>query len=419
MAIQNTGFQENTVQRDKDTIVYAQFSGLRNDVDPERFDLGDMTVANNIDIDQTGRISRRPGYTLMRAGATHSMWATPNEDICMFVSGGWLHQMNDDFSDTALLQLVDGVSPMSYDRVNDCVYFSNGTDIGIVQNGVVRSWGLPVAPLPNVAATIGAMSAGTYQFNMVWLRADGQESGCGLNGTIQLDDSSGIDFTIPIAPSPDVVGAIIYISPANSDLVFEAIVSAPGQTVSWRSDPSSLSVPLATQFLGPPPAGHMVAFYRGHMFVAAGDTIFISQPYAYELFSMNRYIQFDSRVTMLIALSDLDHTEAGRSSGFFIGTERSTGILAGNNPDDFQYVKKADYGVVPGTVDAMDSSQLRDGQAGARIIPMWLSHVGVCVGMPDLAINNLTRGQYNFTAAGRGAALFIPNPARYIATHSL
>lgn len=420
MAIENTGFQPAQQQRDKDVIVYAQFDGLRNDVDPERFDLGDMTVGNNTDIDQTGRISRRAGYTQRAALAgAHSIWSPPQGDICLFVASGQLRMLNDDWTSTSLLTLADGVSPVSFERVDDRVYFANGTDMGIVEGGVARTWGLPVAPLPAVVATVGAMPAGRYQFNMIWLRADGQGSGCGMNGVLDLPDGSGLDFTIPAAPTAEIVGAVIYLSPVNSDLLMEAAVGAPGQLVMWRADPTSLSVPLASQFRGPPPAGHMVAYYRGHMFVAVGDTLYVSAPYAYEQFDRRRYIQFDSRITMMAAISDMDRTEAGRSSGFFIGTERTTGVLSGNNPDDFQYIPKADYGAVPGTVQMIDGTRYKDGSNGTRLLPIWLSARGICIGLPELSVLNLTRGRYNFTAGGRGAALFMPDPARFIATHGL
>lgn len=420
MATQNTGFQPAQRPRDQDVVVWAQFDGLRNDVTSERFDLGDMEIALNVNIDKTGRLSRRDGFTQRKAATSpHSLWATPQGDMCFYVAGNILQQLNTDWTSSTVGVLLDGSSPVSYERVNDRVYFANGTDIGVIENGAMRSWGLPAAPLPMAIPTVGFMPAGRYQFNMVWLRGDGQCSGCGLSGVLELDAGSGIDFTIPQAPSSEIVGAIIYVSPANSDLLLEAAVAAPGQLVMWRSDPSALSVPLAAQTVGPPPAGHLIAYYRGHMFVAVGNVIYISAPYAYEQFDRRRYIQLDSRITMMAAINDLDRTEAGRTSGFFIGTERTTGVLSGNNPDDFQYIQKAEYGVVPGTVQMVDGTRFKDGASGTRLLPMWLSEKGICVGMPELAVLNLTRGRYNLEAGGRGAALFIPDPARFIVTHSL
>lgn len=333
--------------------------------------------------------------------------------------GGQLKQLQPDMTSTTLGTLLDGSSPVSFERVDDRVYFANGTDMGIIENGAMRTWGMPQAPLPAAVPTVGSMPAGTYQYNMIWLRGDGQGSGCGLNGVLELPEGSGVDFTVPAAPSSEIVGAVIYLSPANSDVLMEAGVAGPGQVFMWRGDPSALSVPLVSQFRGPPPAGHMVAYYRGHLFVAVGDTIYVSAPYAYEQFDRRRYIQLDSRITLMAAISDLDRTEAGRTSGFFIATERTTGVLSGNNPDEFQYIQKADYGAVAGTMQMIEGTRYKDGANGTRLLPIWLSQKGVCIGLPELAVLNLTRGRYNFVAGGRGAALFMPDPARFIATHSL
>lgn len=416
MATQNTQFPE----RDRDVVTYAQFNGLRNDIDPERFDAGDLVVADNVDIDKSGRLQRRAGYTQRRAGATHSMWADETETICMFVEGGALKQLATDLTATSLMTLLDGVSPVSYARVSDRVYFANGRDSGVFEGGAVRTWGMPVAPLPAAAVATGQLPAGGYQYAMTWLRSDGQESGCGLAGKITLGAGGGISFTVPVAPQSDIVGAVLYVSPANSDVLLEATQVAPGSTLLWQTDPHTLSYPLDKQFYGPPPAGHLIAHYRGHMFVAVGDTIYVSKQYGYELFHLRRYLQLDGRITLLAPLTEKERNLAGGdASGFFVGTDRSMGVMAGTDPDTFQYVPKVDYGAVLGTMCYVDGSLIREGNAGARKLPMWLSAKGVCVGLPDLLINNLTRARFDLTAGGQGAAVFLPNPNRFIATSDL
>lgn len=416
MATQNTQFPE----RDRDTVLYAAFNGLRNDVSAERFELGDLVTADNIDIDKTGRIERRGGYTQRVAGSSHSLWSDELQDVCLYVAGGQLRRLHTDLTSAAVAALADPVTPVSYTRVSDRVYFGNGRDSGIFEAGAVRAWGMPVAPLPAAAAATGMLPAGTYQFAMTWLRTDGQESGCGVAGRIELEAGGGITFTTPAAPLGDIVGAMLYVSPANGDVLLYATTLAPGDSITWQTDPSELSLPLATQHLGPPPAGHLVAHYRGHMFVAVGDTIFISQPYGYELFDLRRYLQLDGRITLLAPFTDKERSLAsGTDSGFFVGTDRSMGVMAGTDPDNFQYVPKVDYGAIPGTVQYVDGSLVRDGGAGARKLPMWLSAKGVCIGLPDLLINNLTRSRYAFDAGGQGAAAVLPDPNRYIATANL
>lgn len=408
-------------QRDEDVVAFSAFNGLRNDVNPERFDPGDLAVAQNINIDKSGEITRRDGFTLSSGGAAHSVWADDLQDVCLFVRAGMLRRLYADYSSQPVVALQAPDSRVKCARVNDRVYWGNGTDAGVYENGRSRTWGLPVAPLPAAASTFGAMPAGSYQFAMTWLRSDGQESGAPLAGVLALTDGAGISFTAPVSPNPDVVGKILYISAANGAVLYDCAHMANTDTqLTVAFDPATRDLELATQFLTPPPfAPNYVAFYRSRLFLACGDTLYWSLPHAPELFDPREYLQLDGRITMLAVLNDKDRQDTGRDSGFFIGTDRSVGILAGSDPRDFQYVQKANYGAIPGALDFVDGSLFRDGSAGARLLPMFLTTAGICVGMPQLEVNNLTRTKFSFPAAGRGAALFMPGPNRFLATANL
>lgn len=407
-------------QRDEDVVTFSAFTGLRDNVTPERFSIGDLVEGTNVDIDSSGKLSRRGGYTEVLAGGAHSLWSDRQQTLMMLVQGGVLKRMFGDYSLETVKTLADPLSPMAYERVSGRIYYSNGTDLGIYENGAGRSWGLPVPPLPGAAAIAGNMPEGTYQFAVTYLRADGQESGASLAGVIQLPASGGIRFTMPVSTAPDVAAKVLYLSPANGEVLFEAVAMANAQvSLDYMSDPSLLSVPLQTQFHSPPPAGQLLAFYRGRMFVAVGDTLFMSEPFAYERFDLRRYFQLDGNITMLAVLIDKESTDVGRGSGFFVGTDQSCGVMAGADADQFVYVPKTDYGAIPGALTYLDGSLLGAGGAGARSLPVWLTTAGLCVGMPDLVVNNLTRAKFDIPAAGRGAALFMPGPQRILATANL
>lgn len=399
-------------QRDADVIAYSSFTGVRNDVTPERFAISDLDIAVNCDLDKTGRLARRAGYTRHITGAIHSLWA--NGSICLYVTGGNLVRMQPDYS---TLTVRSGLTPglkMSYDTLAGRIFYSNGTETGVLDAGVSRSWGIN-PPLPFMATpTVGGMPGGRYQYTMTFSRADGQESGAGLAGTIQLPTNSGLTFTLPISTDPGVTGKTIYLTPPNGDVLFvAAMVLNSTTTLTYANDTKELVVPLETQFLQLAPAGQLVKAYRGRMFVAAGDTLYPSEPFAYEQFDIRNYIQLDSRITMLATIEDRDAGAA--NSGFFVGTDRSCGVLIGSSPDEFQYVPKTDYGAVLGALDYVDGALYGDGSTGARQLPMFVTTSGICVGMPNMEISNLTRTKYEFTAAGVGAAIFEPGPNRFIA----
>ena len=402
--------------RDQDVVTYRVFAGLRNDVDPERFDAPDLAYAVNCDLDKSGRLARRSGYASVLAGASHSLWSW-DDTIALFMQGSTLYRLNPDYSKTALaIGLTSGLR-MSYWRANSRVYFSNGIQTGIWENGTIRSWGLPVPALPGCSLTVGSMPAGTYQYVATYFRSDGQESGAGVAGSIAVPEGGGLIFNLPDSTAPGVTSKGIYLTTPNGDILFQAlVVPQGGGAVAYQGDTSELSTELKTQFAQAAPGGQKIAYYRGYMLVADDATIYPSLPYAYELFDLRRFIPADSRVTMLAPMEDKEiHESEGRNSGLFIGTDRSCGVLVGSDPSNFQYVPKLDYGAIDGAVDYVDGALFESGATGARPLPMWLTTQGICVGMPGMEIRNLTRTKYGFTAAGRGAAMFQPGPNRFVA----
>lgn len=404
-------------ERDKDVVVYSAFGGLRNDVTAERFGIGDLEVATNCDLDKTGRLSRRAGYTSVAAGMRHSLWANETQTVCLFVEGNALKRMFADYSSTTLRTLTGIGARMSYTEVNGRVYFSNGIDIGIVQDGVARSWGLSVPALPGVTVGAGNMPAGRYQFVVTHLREDGQESGAPMAGVVDVPVNSALAFSIPASHDPSVAAKAIYISTPNGDTMFEAGAVANATTTwAYAGDTTELTTPLDTQFMGPPPAGQVVAYYRGRMWVAAGDVIYPSGEYAYERFDLRRGMSVDGMVTLLAPMEDKESANAVSKSGFFMGTDKSCGAIVGAGPEDFQYIPKTSYGAILGALDYVDGSVFGDNSLGARKLPMWLTAQGICVGKPEMMIQNITRTKYSFTAAGQGAAIFMPGPNRFIVT---
>lgn len=408
-------------QRDQDVVAYTAFAGVRNDVAPERLAPSDLALGDNVDLDQSGRLSRRAGYTQRVAGATHSLWADPAQEICLYVAGGALRQLAPDLTSAARLTLADGAARMSYVRVNERVYFSNGVETGILENGAVRTWGLAVPPTPGVAVTVGNMPAGLYQYALTWLRADGQESGAALAGRVDVPEGGGLNLTLPVAVDPTVVAKVLYLTTPNGETLYEAAVPFPNALTAayYGNDANELATPLDTQFLQAAPAGQLVAYHRGRLFVAVGSVLYMSEPYAYELFDLRQHLDLDARITMLAPLIDKEQGNTGINSGMFIGTDKSCGALIGMGPDDFQYVPKQNYGALLGALDYVDGSQFNDGGSTSRQLPIWLSTRGICVGMPSMQVQNLTLGRYLSPMAGQGAALFMPGSNRFMATGNL
>jgi hypothetical protein len=407
----------DTQERDPDVVSYTGFAGVRNDVDVERFEMTDLDLGENVDIDKTGQLSRRAGQTKLSAVATHSLWSDHNI-LGFCVQGTTLKRIAlDNTLSTVLSGLTAGL-PMSYVKVNDTVYFTNSRERGAYANDVVRTWGLEVPRLPAVSIGVGSLPAGSYQFVTTYVRSDGQESGAVTAGVVLVPANSSLQFTLqqPLGNDPTLLYQNLYVTAPNDDVLFSAASYSVATTAASYSSPLDRVYDLQSQFLSAPPAGQIVAYFAGRVYVAAGDVIYPSEPLAYELFDLRNYIPTDGRVTMIAPYENKESLDQpGQSSGLFIGTDRSCGVLVGTSPENFRYVPKIGYGAIEGALDYVEGTVFEDGRYGVNGIPMWLTTQGICAGMPDMEIRNLTRARYTFTAAGRGAAIWQSNPNRFIA----
>ena len=407
-------------EREPGLIAYAAFTGLRNTISHERLTTTELAVADNVDLDSSGRLARRDGYTSVLAGDFHSLWSDDEGTMCLYADGASLKRLNTNYTGTTLATLAGVGERISYAKVNDQVFYTNGVDTGVIDAGARRPWGLPAPELPGATATVGALYPGTYQFVVTQMTADGRESGAGLAGVIELTASgNGIIFDLPAVVDASIAYQLVYLSPPNEAVMYLAAQASSADTTVTCTGLGDSALPLLTQFMSPAPAGQLTAFYRGRLYVAVGDTLFASSPLGYDLFDLREYVQLDGRITMLAPLTDKEFGDASRNSGFFIGTDRSCGILVGSGPADFQYVPKTRYGAVEGALAFVDGSVFADAATGARDVPVWLTTRGICAGLPNMEVRNLSQTRYTFTASGMGAAVFIPGPNRLITTSNL
>lgn len=123
-----------------ESIVLGAFTGLRNNVAPERLGPGDLERALNIDIDDAGQARRRRGFDLAVSGDWHSIKG-PLAGKAYGVKDGYLGIVRPEPSFFSLNILV-GTAPVCYTEVNNEVYFSSKDASGVVdQAETVVDWG--------------------------------------------------------------------------------------------------------------------------------------------------------------------------------------------------------------------------------------------------------------------------------------
>ena len=370
------------------------FAGIKNTVDAERLETGDLVTANNVDLDDTGKLSRRNGYAQNVAGAVHSLWA--DGDLCLFVYGASLKRLATDYSSTTLRTGLTPNARMTYWNEHGKTYYSNGIETGIIENGVSRSWGLPVPGLPMAENTVGNLPPGVYQYTLTYVRTDGQESGATLAGQVNVTDG-GVSFTlIPVSDDDGVAYKVIYLTPANGDVLYQALILANDDTTATYSDDGlNLQMPLRTQFMQGAPAGQIVAYYKGRAYVVDGNIIYPSQPFSPELFDVREFIQYPERITIFAPVED----------GIWLGTEKKVWFLPGSGPEDFTPKEKADYGAVFGTL-AYHFQETKNGEVRYAL---FATDQGICAGYPGGVLVNLTQARYRYSKPSEGCAL-LRNP---------
>lgn len=329
--------------------------------------------ADNVDINQGGRIKRRRGTTQRLTGRAHSIWG---DDLGgMAVIAGELVALSPTPSGLSQTLIRSGMSgrPVSYSRGADGdVYWTDGVELRRVASGQDR----PVAPAtpaePAVSLGAGALPAGRYLISFTTLDADGESA---ATQPLQLDvPDSG---AIVIGPTPATTQ--VYVSGPNGDVLLRA-----------GAGPLSITTPpagarrLETLNHAPMPPGSIVRHYNGRMLVAAGNVLFYSHPYRYGLYDpTSGYIPLPAPITVV----------EPTPNGLYICADK-TYWLADLTGGDLQQVLP--YGGLPGS----------GGTHKAEDLAFWVSPYGLVVGDKNMAVKPLQDEALTLSPAARAAALY-------------
>lgn len=100
--------------------------------------IADLAIIENMDIGNQYELSIRPGCDLKVSGTDiHSLWS--DGDVAFFVDGTVLYALFSDYSITELKTDLVPNSQMSYAKVNDRIYMTNGSFIGYYKNYSISS----------------------------------------------------------------------------------------------------------------------------------------------------------------------------------------------------------------------------------------------------------------------------------------
>lgn len=385
------------------TVNIDSFKGLNNVLRPERTPPQYFKEADNIDIDKSGGIQKRKGFSSLIAGEFHSCWA--DNSLCFVVRDGDLCSL-DTLWNTQVVQAGVGKSPISYFRLDDSVYFSSTDFNGVIEDGVVRSWGIQPPSPPHIANTTGTLFTGSYQVAITYVTAEGRESGAKVAAQVDVV-SGGISLTnIPVSDDPNVTKVNIYMSHSNGEEMYYRDSVANGTTSYTITDDSDVRRKMDTFNMMPAPKGHIVAEAHSRSWVAEDNFLWYSEPFQYELFDYRKnYLRFPARIRAVMPVE----------GGMWIASDNLY-YLQGDEPDRAKLEVKEPIKMVEGSGVRIPGAYIfiENTPIGYK----WLIHTnkGIYVCFNDGITLNMTSQNYEFPEAADGTAAFIQEDGinRYI-----
>lgn len=359
-----------------------KFYGINNVARSESARSGELQTAVNVYVDDSNNLCRRLGFTSMYTGSdVHSLNADTGN--LLYVDGTTLYKY-DAVTPVTLLESLTESARMGYLYINNRLYFSNGYETGIYNNNEVRSWGLVAPQPPTLYAVSGNLTKGTYQVTLTYMRTDGQESGCSEIRSVDVPDNGGIRITgLAASADPDVIGVGVYctgnggeVLPDGSGLYrYLVVLNAALNSDVTITDLSSMGTGATCRTYGtyPPPAGNLIWFYRGRMYIATGNVIWYTEPWLYE------NVRLDSA---FMILPDNITNALPVETGIWITTEKESMFLAGKDPladGGFEIRTRSVHQCFAGGV--LVNSHAADVRGAAPgIQAMWVAEDGVFIG---------------------------------------
>jgi hypothetical protein len=353
----------------------------------------DYALAEGCCLDACNVVVYPDGTYMSRTGRTpvvavdrgHSLWS--KEGRTFYGSADKLSEITAllPFSSTLLASGLSG-NPISYAKLGDSVWWSNGSQCGVV--GVSKTnmlWALPSPGVFVLSTTTGTMPSGAYRVALTYSDIDGKESAASEVRSVTLGTQGGIHIVLPAAAS-GAVTTNVYCTAENGSVLYLSTSVASASSSATLSSPVVGRELGARTFLAPQPAGYPIAEFNGRLLSATGKWLVYSDTYNFGLYNPLRdAIQFPDPITTL----------APCINGVFVGTEKKTYWLQGRDIAQSELFERFPTGTIRGT----EFSIPRSPDVG------WVGIRGICIGAQDGSVRVPQEGTFLSPVGDRGAAL--------------
>ena len=150
--------------------IFRGTSGIKDTVDPVRLitskdtGLTEIAEAINVDIDDSGRISRRDGMTRIAAGVFHSLFCDGGDCFVALDSGGStsIYKVGTNSALTGVRSGMTLASRIGWCQVGTKTYYGNGTENGYILAAASYPWAAQTYVGPPTTRTFSAPPVGTH-----------------------------------------------------------------------------------------------------------------------------------------------------------------------------------------------------------------------------------------------------------------
>ncbi|MFA5346505.1 MAG: hypothetical protein WC294_00040 [Methanoregula sp.] len=159
------------------------------------------------------------------------------------------------------------------------------------------------------------------------------------------------------------------------------------------------------EFKMPLPAGKFIEYYKGCLYVAVKNILYIADPLCDYYDARTGYRVFAKDITML---RSVDH-------GLFVSDDRIW-FIKGETPEEFVRAEVYPSKAIPYTDIKINGKFVGEGVDGD--VAMWTSENGICLGANTGEVVNMTHDKYLVTPTARGSAMIkeLSNERHYINT---
>lgn len=387
-------------------ITVTQFTGITNLGEETAQKLGVLREAENVDVLKEQKLRLRHGSTeALALDGCHSLWCSDGLPFALFGCDDTIKAFFADYSAQDVVTPITKNRTISFDLINDRIYWANGLESGMITMGLdALEWGLdgPTSTPECDADAAGGMDAGIHQVACTFKDTLGRESGTGIAQPTTVVQGGGVMLTnIPQPADPVAVPTIcIYVTQANGDILYKH-VDVPAGTVQYLVGKPRKGPKLETQLLVKMPPGHIVRHLNGRQLVARGKELLFSPALRYGMVDPVRgRIGFDTRLSLVAPVGD-----SADGAGAFVASGPRTYFLTSNDAASFSQRIAYPYGAVPGTCVYVAGNVV--GLESPIPVPVWLASNGqYCVGVPGGGVLALKTKDAVTDIGTRGASLF-------------